>query len=389
MVVASHTVRASSAARTNPKGRLTSLQTLANFAAPPLTRGLPHSYEILAAASEGAAEADLGALRDHAITTVEELVGLAHVDRRFQTSFIQELGVSSTWVDNLEVALAETRAGAEELEDWQRYEQYEYAYGLDLGETEEPGPPTQEEHETSSALLGAPATSPTGVNWIDSNMPPIRDQLDRGTCTAFASVVCLEYHLGIRSGAPQDLSEQFQYWNMVQATGQHNLVACFPLLRNQGVCREETWRYYGKEIAGNDAQSPAPANASGEASNYRCTEVLRISARSVTDVQEALAARHLVAIGIPVYRSWMSNPVVRKYGNITLPMAGEVPERVGHAVALVGFEDDDDFAGGGYFIVRNSWNHHWGTENPFGSGYGTLPYRYIERFNWDAWCILK
>ncbi len=85
----------------------------------------------------------------------------------------------------------------------------------------------------------------------------------------------------------------------------------------------------------------------------------------------------------------MNNPVVRKYGNITLPVAGEVPDRVGHAVALVGFQDDDDFAGGGYFIVRNSWNHHWGAESPFGSGYGTLPYRYIERFNWDAWCILK
>ncbi len=47
-------VASQAAARINPKGRLISLQTLANFAAPPVTRGLPHSYEILAVASEGA-----------------------------------------------------------------------------------------------------------------------------------------------------------------------------------------------------------------------------------------------------------------------------------------------------------------------------------------------
>lgn len=49
----------------------------------------------------------------------------------------------------------------------------------------------------------------------------------------------------------------------------------------------------------------------------------------------------------------------------------------GHAVLLVGY---DDRAGGlGAFIFRNSWGDQWGE-----SGYGTLPYRYVEVYGEDA-----
>ena len=105
-------------------------------------------------------------------------------------------------------------------------------------------------------------------------------------------------------------------------------------------------------------------------------------------IKRTLLRQRLVGIGIPVYQSWMQSAVVRKYGNITMPIPGEVPESIGHAVALAGFEDDPQFAGGGYFIVRNSWGLNWGTASPLGSGYGTLPYRYLAQFNWDAWCIV-
>ncbi|HWK90047.1 MAG TPA: C1 family peptidase, partial [Longimicrobium sp.] len=219
--------------------------------------------------------------------------------------------------------------------------------------------------------------------------PAIRDQQNRGTCTAFASVACLEHHLCRTSGITERLAEQFQYWNMVERTGQHSLVACFPQLKNDGVCRASTWPYWGNEITGNDGQGPPPPAAVAEAAAYRCTDVVQLPARSVPAIQQALRDDHVVAVGFPVYRSWFSSPVVRKYGNITLPFPGEIPERVGHAVALVGFGDDPDFAGGGFFIVRNSWNHVWGTRSLFGSGYGTIPYAYIARLNWDAWCISR
>jgi len=372
----------------NPKARLIGLSAVVHLAHEPGLRrstGVPELYSALA---ESVAPEELSAgivdrLARNSITTVEELLGLAHVDRRFDTSFLAELGVSPEAVESLRDGYGQTDIGRAELRDWERFDQYEYALGFEWRETEEP--------EAGEQEVGASASSaPTGgVNLATACMAPIRDQQDRGTCTAFASVACLEHHLCRTVGNTERLSEQFQYWNMVEQTGRHSLVACFPLLRSDGVCRGSTWPYYGKGITGNDGQGPPPSSALAEAAAYRCSEVLQLPPRSVPAIQQALRDDHVVAVGFPVYKSWFDNPTVRKYGNITLPLPGEVPDDLGHAVALVGFNEDDDFAGGGFFIVRNSWNHVWGTSSVFGSGYGTIPYAYIQRLNWDAWCITR
>ena len=49
----------------------------------------------------------------------------------------------------------------------------------------------------------------------------------------------------------------------------------------------------------------------------------------------------------------------------------------GHAVALVGYDEDR-------FIVRNSWDTTWGYQSPYGGGYGTIPYQYITNDAWEA-----
>jgi hypothetical protein len=203
-------------------------------------------------------------------------------------------------------------------------------------------------------------------------------------------MACLEYYTGRFNGTPLlDLSEQFAYWNMVTTTNRRNLQSMVPLLRSDGSCRETTWPYYPNNIPGNDSQQPAPSGAASEAKGFSCRQVLQLPARSVDAIRQALNQQRVVGIGIPVYSSWYKSAVVRKYGNITVPLPGEVPNSIGHAIALVGYEDNTEFAGGGYFIVRNSWNGYWGTQSVFGPGYGTIPYRYIERFNWDAWCIVS
>ena len=55
----------------------------------------------------------------------------------------------------------------------------------------------------------------------------------------------------------------------------------------------------------------------------------------------------------------------------------------GHAMLIVGYEDDESVAGGGYFTVLNSWGEDWG-EN----GYVKLPYAYVELFVNSAGTIL-
>lgn len=56
----------------------------------------------------------------------------------------------------------------------------------------------------------------------------------------------------------------------------------------------------------------------------------------------------------------------------------------GHAMLLVGYEDDDSVLGGGYFIVRNSWGNGWGDD-----GYLKMPYAYAELFIRSAATILR
>jgi len=47
----------------------------------------------------------------------------------------------------------------------------------------------------------------------------------------------------------------------------------------------------------------------------------------------------------------------------------------GHAVCAVGYNNKTKL-----IKFKNSWGQSWGS-----SGYGYLPYQYIEDFLWDAW----
>jgi C1A family cysteine protease len=59
----------------------------------------------------------------------------------------------------------------------------------------------------------------------------------------------------------------------------------------------------------------------------------------------------------------------------------------GHAVCVVGYGEDDDFAGGGFFIVRNSWGTSWAAKSAFEPGYGTIPFAYVARHGWEAFVL--
>ncbi len=382
----------------NPKQNLTSFTRVYQAKS-----GLPQIEQVFGGVAAEFAKEDtvhesdaavLGQLpQTQSISTIEELAALARLDATQKTNFIKDLGLPSDMSTRIIDSLGKIRPDT--LADMERFEKLEYTLGCDLDFSSPP--PTINPFQPTvvgGVVFGGPPPAgqppPTVVNLIDSNMPPIRDQADRGTCVAFTSTACLEYHLnhfGNQTGL--DLSEQFQYWNMVTTTHQRNLVSAYPLLAGAGSCREITWPYYGKVMAGNDSQGPPPSTAAAEAMAYRCNQVRQIPARDISAIQAELRRGRIVGIGIPVYKSWYNNGIVRQYGNIIVPIPGEVPDAIGHAVALVGYADDPDYAGGGYFIVRNSWDSNWATESVFGPGYGTIPYRYISDYNWDAWCIVS
>jgi C1A family cysteine protease len=87
-----------------------------------------------------------------------------------------------------------------------------------------------------------------------------------------------------------------------------------------------------------------------------------------------------------VYNSWYLSASVRNTGRITMRLGSE-PVAGGHAVCLVGYQDNPASPGGGYFILRNSWGTAWGNLSPYGRGYGTIPYRYIATDCWEAFAL--
>jgi C1A family cysteine protease len=230
---------------------------------------------------------------------------------------------------------------------------------------------------------------PSAVNLI-SKMPPVRNQSVRSTCVAFTLTAVHEYLKRVK-GAPEDdlLSEQHLYCETKLIDGAPNQKGTWQswaarALADRGECREVIWPYNPNPP--DTGQPPPPAQAREDGLNYRL-QLQQLSARSVSAIQSALASRRPVGISIPVYNSWFQSSETRRSGRITLRIGNE-PQAGGHAVCLVGYQDEASAPGGGYFILRNSWGAAtWGYQCPYGGGYGTIPYQYIANDNWEAFTL--
>jgi hypothetical protein len=128
--------------------------------------------------------------------------------------------------------------------------------------------------------------------------------------------------------------------------------------------------------------------------------------RSVDAIKAALLNEQLVSIGVPIFKnSWDNSGFAEEFGEIALPLTKPDPitgmeilldtSMGGHALAIVGFQDTLDpndlneyRAGGGYFIVKNSWGTIWARNNTrHGPGFGQLPYDYVRKYNREAHVI--
>lgn len=233
-----------------------------------------------------------------------------------------------------------------------------------------------------SGLEARVAALPASVNLIPF-MSPIRDQKARGTCVSFTLTALNEYILR-RAGLTRDLSEQHLYYEIKLIDGEPAQCGTFQrkavaALLNRGQCREITWPYNPNEPCNNHGALPSRARFEGQ--NFRLRTV-EVPARSVSAYKNHLAAQRPVTVSVPVYDSWFTAEV-RRSGRFTMRVGSE-PVTGGHAVCLVGYQDTPSSPGGGYFIVRNSWNTTWAYESPYGGGYGTIPYQYITNDAWEA-----
>jgi len=247
-------------------------------------------------------------------------------------------------------------------------------------------PDSMEEYRQADNLT---LSLPSYASLID-RFGPARNQGGVGSCTAFATAAALESQL---DDPEADVSERFIYWGTKNMDGLPNSEGSYlkfstAFLLECGSCFEESWPY----VEDREELKLRPSNAAfDEAERNRPASRNVLPARNVERVKAEIADGRAVGISLPIYKSHYASLRFHSEGRFTMPL-GMLDQIVGgHAVCAVAYLDDDwltangfdEEIGGGAFLIRNSWGE-WAKSNPlarhFGasSGYGIVPYRFIE-----------
>lgn len=92
--------------------------------------------------------------------------------------------------------------------------------------------------------------------------------------------------------------------------------------------------------------------------------------QNLNELRQSLASKGPCVIGVEVFNGMMDT----KTGFVPCPEKKELALG-GHAVCACGYDDENRL-----IKFKNSWSRECGK-----SGYGFLPYAYVERYMMDAW----
>lgn len=176
------------------------------------------------------------------------------------------------------------------------------------------------------------------------------------------------------------------------------LQSCFRALETYGVCRYGLWPYASAQGASVFGSSSAgrvefPPGAREDAEKRRVLHGLyRLGTpNNVDEIRGILAgANGRRAMPVVVTVDFFAGCDGETYA---LPETEADAEgrlvavnawQGRHGLLIVGYMDSSAYAGGGYFIIRNSLGEGWGNR-----GYGKLPYAYLECFAREAGTILQ
>lgn len=235
--------------------------------------------------------------------------------------------------------------------------------------------PQLPDHRDHAFAVREGLTLPSAVD-LRLQDSPIEDQLNLGSCTAFATGAAIRF--GRRKEGLQDFvtSHLFLYYNSRSwmqkgvdsgATIRDSIKAA----AKQGDCPESEWPYDISQFA-----SKPTAQAYVDAKTDRALKYQSV-AQNLTVMKNCLAQNLPFVIGISVYQSFESQAVADT-GMVPLPKNNE-QLLGGHALLCLGYQDSDL-----QFIVRNSWGSGFGD-----GGYVYLPYAYLldSGLSSDFWVI--
>lgn len=217
----------------------------------------------------------------------------------------------------------------------------------------------------------------------------IYDQGLRGTCSVFAVAGLLEFEYAHTSGKVIPLSVEYLNWASNQITGEPSDGSYFSdaivALNKYGICSNELFPYHIDNISGKMEPSDAAVRDAQQRKSVSAKWIKEWDPKTgmtndqIMNVKYEINNEHPVAIGF----RWPKNDVkYRKIVNGLMVIPPEEGVFDGHSVIIVGFYDDPEIPGGGYFIFKNSHGMGYG-EN----GYGKMPYKYVQSYANDGIAI--
>ena len=173
------------------------------------------------------------------------------------------------------------------------------------------------------------------------------------------------------------------------------LRSCFKAVETHGVCRHALWPYAAAAatpVFGKPGAISFPPGTHEDAQKRRVLTGLYLlgTPNNVEEIRGILAGENgrrpmPVCVTVDTFEGCdgetFAFPATRDVGG---KLASAVPWQGRHGLLLAGYVDEAAYAGGGYFIVRNSYGEDWGE-----GGYGKMPYAYLECFALEAGTILQ
>jgi len=220
---------------------------------------------------------------------------------------------------------------------------------------------------TGTAASAAPGPGITGVapatlDWRNYNgysyVTPVRDQMNCGSCWAFATTAALEANLMIATGGVSDLAEQI----MVSCSGAGSCNGGYidrasNFILGTGLPSELAYPYTAQNGACANALAGWKNATSGITSWHY---VAGTSRPTLSQIKDELATYGPLVTTMSVYSDFYYYA-----GGVYQYTSGTY--QGGHAILLVGYDDAQQ-----YFIVKNSWGGSWGESGYFKIGYSEL-----------------
>jgi hypothetical protein len=218
---------------------------------------------------------------------------------------------------------------------------------------------------------------------------PIREQGDRGTCTAFASMAGYEAFASCTNHTTLDLSEQHAYHIFMQQVGSTCKADAgiqtwqgAGFLTSNHVCNESAMPYTTTigSLPTNDA-THVPSGCSGSAPyGFVTTQTIfgtafggdvTVNANNTNYLESILSSGYDIVYGLYCAGSDWGDGTAET-GVIDVQMSGgsPAPAFAGHAMLLVGYNRPSQ-----YFIFKNSWGTGQGH-----AGYLHISYNYLQTY---------